>query len=196
MGAENEVHAWQAAFLTGPMHGRLRWYVDGHLRFGDGSRNPWTQILRPALQLDLSSKVALYFGMAWVWGHTRAGVRLERRPWQQLFVHHDLGAFRLSHRLRVEERFLPDGGFAWRFRYFLRVAAPLRGRLWLGTIQEVFLRPERATFDQHRAFFGPSITWGTKGSRLDIGYQLLLLSLPDPPSRIGHTFLAAVFQNF
>jgi len=93
----------------------------------------------------------------------------EHRIWQQYIYKHKLGPVNLSHRLRLEQRFIErnaaDDLFAQRARYFIRGIMPLKkagssfeSGAFLALQNELFLNVQSkaelngAVFDQNRAY--------------------------------------------
>lgn len=83
----------------------------------------------------------------------------EHRLYQQILLRQQLKNVFITHRYRLEERFLPDQ-FQLRFRYFLSVNVPLnkpkmeKGAVYAATYNEVFLRRPGPTFDRNRLYGG------------------------------------------
>jgi hypothetical protein len=112
---------------------------------------------------------------------------IENRIWEQYIYKHKLGAINVSHRFRLEQRFIDrdaaENLFSQRARYFVRFMAPLRqgndtfDRGLFGALQnEVFLHVQNkdqlngSTFDQNRAYVAAGYRFSPKID-LEAGYM-------------------------
>jgi hypothetical protein len=134
---------------------------------GDGLRNT---LLRAGLTRALDARNALTGGYAWIGTHDNPGADLaEHRIWQQYVHGAAFGRAALTHRLRLEQRFVEPSpgaarGFSQRLRYFARAVEPLQGEgpfqagPFLALQNETFLTLQQASytngrlFDQNRAY--------------------------------------------
>lgn len=83
----------------------------------------------------------------------------EHRIFQQFINRHALGRVYIQHRLRAEERFLPDG-FKIRGRYFVSLNIPLnqstvtKNSLYVSAYNELFVNAQDNLFDRNRVYAG------------------------------------------
>jgi hypothetical protein len=122
-------------------------------------------MLRAAVNYHTASGAWLSqgYGRVGTWRYTpgtnEKTVAWEHRPYQQVLMRQQHGRVFLTHRYRVEERFLPDD-FQLRFRYFLSLNIPLNksgmdaGAWYATAYSETFLRYNNPTFDRHRLYGG------------------------------------------
>tara|TARA_R100000935_G_C2814562_1_gene156643 strand:- start:457 stop:1140 length:684 start_codon:yes stop_codon:yes gene_type:complete len=88
----------------------------------------------------------------------------EHRIFQQFTSKQNIGAIKVNHRYRFEQRFVEED-YKMRFRYFLGLNIPLNKvqednkYFYLSAYNEIFLNTESAIFDRNRVYSG-------------IGYQL------------------------
>ena len=99
----------------------------------------------------------------------------EHRIYQQFITKQSFGRVSLSHRYRLEERFVADD-FKMRFRYFLATNVALNHKLlvpntiYLSAYNEIFINAKNQLFDRNRIYGG----LGYKVSnnlKLEIGYM-------------------------
>lgn len=211
-------HGWYMYFGDHPLKSS-RWglHLEGQWRRHDTLPRPQQLLLRPAINYEVHKNLVLTGGYAWVSTH-RYGeypVRVpfpEHRIWQQALVKHAIGKVQLSHRYRLEQRFLgeqtplPDGSrrldryrYENRFRYMFRVLRPLKGKYSLALYDEMMLNfghnVAANVFDQNRAY--AAIAYNLpRSSRLEVGYMNQMLQQRN--GRIfesNHTLQVAVFST-
>jgi hypothetical protein len=82
---------------------------------------------------------------------------IEHRVFQQFIHRHSLGVIAIQHRLRTEQRFLPDGVQA-RLRYMLGLTIPLNhdrireGAVYASVFNELFVIPGPQAIDRNRIY--------------------------------------------
>lgn len=126
-------------------------------------------LFRPGLTFHFNSKQQATLGYLLVHSETVNGGSQEHRVWQQFIQQQKIAGASLSHRFRLEQRFLDkaENNFAQRFRYFARAILPLEKQtetfnkgLFLALQNELFfnIQNQKATngkfFDQNRALIG------------------------------------------
>ena len=183
---------------------RDKWgvHLEGQWRRNDVITN-WQQLLlRPGVNYKMKENWMLTLGYAYVkthpYGeHPIAHAFPEHRLYQQLLVKQRVGATRLQHRFRLEQRFLGrmsagDGGRpkldSWRyqnrFRHFLKAEVPIGRKSgenpwYVAFYNELFLniapRHGASVFDQNRAYGAVGYELG-KAGKLEIGYMNQLLA--------------------
>ncbi|MFT5102905.1 MAG: hypothetical protein ACI86C_000552 [Candidatus Latescibacterota bacterium] len=99
----------------------------------------------------------------------------EHRIFQQFITKQDLGALKLQHRYRFEQRFVEDD-FRMRFRYFLGVNVPFgkadskASKCYVSAYNEIFLHTETSIFDRNRLYGGLGMKVN-KNIRIEVGYM-------------------------
>ena len=100
----------------------------------------------------------------------------EKRVYQQYLYKQKRNNLFITHRVRMEERFLTDD-FGLRSRYFLSIQKPLNGKLlnrrsiYASCFNELFIDIKNQKFDRNRFFTG--IGFGvSKDIRLETGYLI------------------------
>lgn len=94
----------------------------------------------------------------------------EHRIFQQLITKQKIGAIKLSHRYRFEQRFV-EGDFRTRFRYFLGVQIPIKSsKYYISGYNEIFLNGQSNVFDRNRIYGGLGYQL-KKNIRLELGYM-------------------------
>ncbi len=122
---------------------RTSLHLESQVRRGDLGANWQQQLLRAGLTRSLSPGVRATGGYAFVRTHPygEAPVRTtfpEHRTWQQLTLAHGAGPLAMSHRYRLEQRWIgmmdlaePTHVASWRYtnriRYMLRASLPVAG---------------------------------------------------------------------
>lgn len=137
----------------------------------DGIRNV---LIRPGLTYFINGNNDLTLGYLFTQTFTRLvgtpeNTLTEHRIWQQYIHKHKISGINVSHRFRLEQRFMERSGqanlFAQRFRYFVRFLMPLQKTeqtfdkgLFAALQDEVFLNIQNkedlngSLFDQNRAY--------------------------------------------
>ena len=178
--AQPQFSGWAASFNTVRFNNKLSLHFDAQLRSTDELQAIQTILLRPGLNVHVNKAWTLSGGYAYIANRRTAGslsaLLPEHRIWQQALFSHKLSSIAVSHRIRVEERFisrttlindeLEASGYdpAFRFWYFVRGLVPLTNHraftngLFLALQNEVFLNTgDRSavngkTFDQNRLY--------------------------------------------
>lgn len=192
--AQKQFSGWLASFNTIKTGKKTSIHADVQFR----SNNNWKQIqtilLRPGINYHVNKKLTLSAGYAYIRNRKVvgdiAGHIPEHRIWEQLLYNHEWKKLRISHRFRIEQRFigktvvlgdpLSDGpNYANRFRYFLRNILPLKKEAsfskgpFLALQNELFLNfgdktpVNGKTFDQNRFYLAI-------GHRLNSAFDLEL----------------------
>lgn len=178
--SQTQFNGWFASFNTIKLKNNFSFYFDAQLRSTDQFQHLQTLLLRPGLNYNLSKNKIATVGYAFIDNRRTAsgitGYLPEHRIWEQFIVSHNISFVPLSHRFRLEQRFIgnpivvnnalqKDGYFfANRFRYFFRGVIPFSGEKkfsagLFGAVQnEVFLNIGNTsnlngkTFDQNRLY--------------------------------------------
>jgi hypothetical protein len=99
----------------------------------------------------------------------------EHRIFQQFTTKQNIGKVGISHRYRLEERFVEDD-FKMRFRYFLGIKIPLQNKenginsFYLSAYNEIFLNTKATVFDRNRVYGGLGYQF-SKDLRFELGYM-------------------------
>lgn len=99
----------------------------------------------------------------------------EHRIFQQFTTKQNIGKVGISHRYRLEERFVEDD-FKMRFRYFLGLKIPLQNKenginsFYLSAYNEIFLNTKATIFDRNRVYGGLGYQF-SKDLRFELGYM-------------------------
>ncbi len=97
----------------------------------------------------------------------------EHRIFQQFTSNQKIGAVKLGHRYRFEQRFI-ENDFKLRFRYFLSLNVPLTKKetnsYYLSVYNEVFLNTKTNIYDRNRLYGGLGYKVN-QNLRLEIGYM-------------------------
>ena len=177
---QSNVSGWLASFNTIRLKGPLSLHFDGQLRSTDQVKQVQTILLRPGLNYHINKQFVASLGYAYI-GNRRTvdmvdGLAPEHRIWQQLLIAYPIGVVSLSHRFRLEQRFISrsfvqnnsletDGyDYANRVRYFARGIIPFNGEkgfqkgMFAALQNEIFVNfGDKRTvngkfFDQNRAY--------------------------------------------
>lgn len=209
---------WAPVYLTVKLPAKFLAYMEANSRFADvdDGGNIDQLLLRPALGYQLTEKISIWQGYAWVGNfnqpHTppQSPFFEENRIFQQVNYTHKFGSFKILSRTRLEERWIEHAdGTAVRFRTMLRGTYPLpMSPEWaLVGYEEIFVNlntvgspqgkgPESG-FDQNRVFVGINRTF-SKYFNMDFGYQNQLLnsrSIPNLANQMNHVILLQFYIN-
>lgn len=194
MGLSAQVHensGWAAWFNSYRVSDKLGIHFDGQLRSSDDLESVKNILIRPGITWFFDESKNVTAGYALIRTHQKLeGVAdpnlTEHRIWQQFIYNQKVSRASLTHRFRLEQRFigqLSDDVFSQRLRYFLRAQLPLKNTegaafssgAFLALQNEVFLHLQNKdklnghAFDQNRAYlavgyrFNPAID-------LEVGY--------------------------
>lgn len=187
---------WLAYGGDHPVSTRFGVVFDAQLRLTQDADHLRQILARPGVSLRIGEHVKLAAGYTVVGSHddandSLASHRPEHRAWASAALGHGVGSVTLSHRLRLEHRWLSgirvdDAGTrlgetwvsAERARYSLRAAVPLAGSrrgLYAVLGDEMFASfggyAGDMTFDQNRLSFAIGARAGG-ATRLEAGYML------------------------
>lgn len=187
VNAQSQFSGWLAAFNTFKTAKKTSIHADVQWRSSDELQHTQTLLLRSGVNVHLNKHIILTGGYAFV--HNRrlvnnvSGYAPEHRIWEQVIYNHKIKPVYVTHRLRLEQRFIAqttvqnnelknDGySYANRVRYFIRNILPFQTQktftrgMFAALQDEVFLNlgNSNATngkfFDQNRFY-------------LAIGYRL------------------------
>lgn len=181
VSAQSEFSGWFANFSTFKLSNKYSIHFDGQLRSTNDIEHLSTLLLRTGLNVNVKKNMIATAGYAFINNRrvigSFSGYAPEHRLWEQFIVSHPLLNSSLSHRFRLEQRFISrsvinndsnglknEGNvYANRFRYFFRTLLPIGGKLqakrpFIGLQNEVFLNfgdksgVSGETFDQNRAY--------------------------------------------
>lgn len=97
----------------------------------------------------------------------------EHRIFQQFTSKQHLGAVKLNHRYRFEQRFV-ESDFKLRFRYFLGLNIPLskkeKNNYYISAYNEIFLNTQSPVFDRNRLYGGIGYAIN-KNIKVEAGYM-------------------------
>jgi hypothetical protein len=182
-------HAWFSYSGDHPVKGKWGLHFDGQWRRAELGTQ-WQQYqLRPGVNYEVNRKLLLTAGYAFTRSYPYgefpvAAAFPEHRVYQQALVRTPIRDLQISHRIRMEQRWIqyPNTRPAWtyqnRFRYLLKADFPLTGqngamRWYVPVYDEILIgippnygaRP----WDQNRVFAGIGRVFGDAG-RLEVGY--------------------------
>lgn len=207
---------WAGASVDQPITTRTALWFDGSWRRMDFGTEPQQLLLRPGVQVTLAPGVRVAAGYAWIatqpYGALpSAAPTREHRTWQQLTLAHKAGAFSVSHRYRLEQRWVHpllavagsedrESGpttYQNRLRYMPRAQANLGaltvgGRPVIGFVWDEVLMPlggaaQTFTIGQNRATAGVGIPLSPR-IRTEVGYMNLYNALASRrANEINHT---------
>jgi Protein of unknown function (DUF2490) len=140
--AQPQFSGWLASFNTFKTGKKTSIHADVQWRSSDELKHTQTLLLRSGLNIHLTKQLTVTGGYAFI--HNRrvisnvSGFAPEHRIWEQLLYNHKLKSIFVSHRLRLEQRFISkstvqnnelknDGSvYSNRFRYFIRNVLPFQ----------------------------------------------------------------------
>lgn len=185
--AQSQTNGWLASFNTIKTGKKTSLHVDVQWRSADQLHYTQTFLSRAGLNYHINKKLTLTAGYAFIHNYRNIsgadGYLNEHRIWQQLLVNQRIGSINIAHRIRLEQRFLPQATvennelkrtgsiYANRFRYFSRALLPFKTEsgamsdvpfskgFFVAAQDEVFLNignkenVNGKTFDQNRLYF-------------------------------------------
>jgi hypothetical protein len=197
LNAQAQFTGWLASFNTIKTGKKTSLHLDVQLRSNDEIRQIQSFLFRPGINLHLKNNFTVTAGYAFILNRNTVfdppEMISEHRTWEQLLFTHKFKKIAISHRFRVEQRFLPriitgpDGpeknGYllAGRARYFVRGILPLKKQekfskgIFAALQNELFLnfidryKVNGKTFDQNRLYLATGYRLSPKAD-LEIGY--------------------------
>jgi hypothetical protein len=117
---------WLSANTQGAIHGPYRVSLELHGRWSDDVQRYERTVLRLQGGRTLTRHLTAWFGFEQNWPF-EGRIAEERRLWQQVIFVQPAGRWALSHRARLEERYVDEADcMVPRFRYSLRATRPFR----------------------------------------------------------------------
>lgn len=188
----NHQSGWLFLMNTTKFNDKWGMHVDVQLRSQDKWDGLRHVLVRPGLTYYFNNNSDLTLGYL----YTPTMLKLagqpdlsltEHRIWQQYIYKHKLGNVNLSHRFRLEQRFIERNAsedlFAQRARYFIRGIIPLKksestfeNGVFIAVQNELFLNVQSkaelngAVFDQNRAYAAAGYRVNKKMD-MEIGYM-------------------------
>jgi hypothetical protein len=190
---ENAKHnnAWLMYFGNHKVTSKFGIHAEVQVRRNDFFQN-WQQLLlRTGIDFH-TAQVRYTLGYGYVETHPYGEFPVaktfpEHRMWQQALVSNAVGCIKLSHRYRLEQRWIgssitgkfEDVRYENRFRYMARINIPLQGKsidpktFYIGLYDEIFVNFGNQVgynlFDQNRLYGALGYSLGKLG-RIEVGY--------------------------
>lgn len=179
----NEVGSWLV--YLGNQKIDNKWNIQSDLQYRNhqilNQRNQF--LLRAGIGYNLSNQNHnLLLGFAYIATdsydaiNTFKETKQESRIYQQYLYKHRLHNLFLNHRVRLEERILPNE-FGLRGRYFISIQKPFNGKAiaknssYFSSYNELFVDLKKAQFDRNRFYMG--LGYGISESiRVETGYMI------------------------
>ena len=220
--SQQQFTGWLASFNTYKFDKNLSLHFEAQIRSTDELKNIQTILLRPGLNIHFSKKMIGSFGYGFIQNRrvisNIPGIAVEHRLWQQLLYTQKIKNITSSHRLRLEQRFLPDSKivnnsiqndgnkYANRIRYFTRNLIPLSNQktftkgLFTGIQNETFFNVGNSssvngkTFDQNRLFLSVGYRIADKFD-IELGYMNQYISGRDKNFTNNHILQVAAYTR-
>ncbi len=127
---------WLALINNTKIKDKWGFSLDAQVRSSDNWEYVRNVLVRPGISYAINSRNVVSAGYLWASTETKSGTAnsmlVEQRIWEQYVLSHRLKATFVSHRFRLEQRFIEqangDEVFAQRLRYFIRLVQPLQGK--------------------------------------------------------------------
>jgi len=199
----NQPIEWFSLASSIKIHNRVSLIADGQFRYTQ-SFDPMQFQARTGIDFHLNKHLSVLAGYVYTWNpkygkQPAAFVNNEHRIYEQLNYKHSVGKFTLSHRIRIEQRYIQvhsvdqggiiyDNGYSMhvnRGRYRFNAVVPIKREkldaksFFLNVYDEVFISwGSPITFhepDQNRIFIGSGYQF-TKLVNIQVGaiYQMLI----------------------
>ncbi|MFA6277662.1 MAG: DUF2490 domain-containing protein [Pedobacter sp.] len=182
---------WFALFNSTKFNEKWGLAFDAQFRSSDNWEYVRNVLIRPGITYYINDKNNITAGYLYTTTDTRLigttnTILTENRIWEQYIFTHKLKSSFVSHRARLEQRFIEqtngDEIFAQRFRYFVRLLQPLQGKVesfsngaFVALQDEVFLNIQNkellnnSLFDQNRLYLAVGYRF-SKQMDLEVGY--------------------------
>lgn len=180
---EDDLQLWAPVTLQLPVTEKAYILATAEPRLANNMRDIGTMIIRPGVYYQ--------FNRQWTAGVTmdydtfyQPGFREEYRLGEEILFSHKLGKLPVSHRLRLEQRWLEGATTLNRLRIRTQVKYPLAEGPWYLVGRNEFMvnlnsaeNAPNAGFDQDRIFFGVGRDIGSR-TNLEGGYQWTYFEQP------------------
>lgn len=198
VNAQTQFTGWVASFNTIKTGKQTSLHTDIQLRSTNGWEQIQTILIRPGINFHLNKKMVITAGYAFISNRRTVNnisdLVPEHRIWEQLLYNHKWKNIFISHRLRLEQRFISKvtainntleangTAYANRFRYFNRTILPFKKEkifsrgMFTALQNEVFINIGNTAnvngefFDQNRLYLATGYRINTK-TDLEIGYM-------------------------
>ncbi len=203
LSAQSQFSGWLASFNTIKIDNKISVRADLQIRSTDNITQLQGILLSSGLIFKCNTHLSVTAGYSFATNkkviNNISGYTPEQRIWQQLLYTHTLKSITISHRTRIEERFIEktiiynnhfknDGsGYATRLRYFIRNMMPLQKEVIFTTGLFAVLQEEVMAnignkaavngkfFDQNRLYIASGYRFSSK-TDLEIGYMYQYVS--------------------
>lgn len=157
-------------------------HLDVQVRSNDNWEAVKNVLFRPGITYYIDKKQNVTAGYLLVSTDNGVKTTYEQRIWEQYILTHKISSIFTAHRFRLEQRFLANGDFSQRLRYFVRLIQPLQKKeptftkgAFLALQNEVFLNIQNKElinnnmFDQNRLYLAAGYRFSKKID-LEAGY--------------------------
>lgn len=168
----NQHSGWGALFFSQKLSDKVGIHFDFQMRSADDLKYLRNTLIRPGVTYFIDKTKNATLGHALILTNQEPGSSLnnlsEHRIWEQFIYNQRLGKIPLTHRFRLEQRFIEtnaDDIFSNRLRYFVRSVIPLKKQedkfnsgLFAALQNEIFLNLQNKDklnghiFDQNRFY--------------------------------------------
>ena len=183
----NQQSGWGAWFHSQKFSKKTGLHFDFQVRSADDLEYVRNILIRPGFTYFINDKLNATVGYALIiTDQPGTDALTESRIWEQFVVTYKLGKIPLTHRFRLEQRFINqangDDAFSQRLRYFFRSVIPLQKQntpafskgAFVALQNEVFLniqnQPNGFLFDQNRLYLAAGYRLNPKMD-LEAGYM-------------------------
>ena len=163
---KSEVGNWFIYFGNQKINDKWNWHNEIQYRNFNFVGDIEQLVLRTGIGYNLSANnnnILLGYGFIhsepYITGTSTKRKTDEHRIFQQFITRQNFGRVYITHRYRIEERFIART-FNARFRYFLSLNAPInkkemtKNAIYLSAYNEIFLNAKKPVFDRNRLYGG------------------------------------------
>lgn len=219
----NTQTGWFAGFNTIRLSAKTSLHAELQLRSTDDLQAMQTVLPRVGINYQTGKRTILTGGYAYIFNRSvvngQSKLLAEHRLWQQFVINQPVAKNTLTHRFRLEERWVPkaanDNGevvvaerlFSMRLRYFARMILPLQKSAafskgaFIALQEEVFANVVNSNnvngkfFDQNRAYIALGYRLSKKAD-IELGYLNQFTSAKEPsPNVMNHVFQIATYTR-
>ncbi|MBB2146768.1 DUF2490 domain-containing protein [Pedobacter sp. LMG 31464] len=182
---------WLGLFNSTKFNEKWGFAFDAQFRSSDNWEYVRNVLIRPGITYYINNKNNVTAGYLYTTTYnklvgTSNNTLTEHRAWEQYVLSHKLRSSFVSHRFRLEQRFIEQANgdeiFAQRFRYFVRLIQPLQGNVdvfnegaFVALQNEVFFNIQNkeklnnSLFDQNRFYIAGGYRFSKKVD-IEAGY--------------------------
>lgn len=170
---ENEWGSWIMIYGTHEISNKVNLITEFRLHNYEVFKDLDNQFIRTGLTYQIYPGLWVTAGYIHQYSETRDDIGFsENRPYEEITFKNTFGKLNVSHRYRIEHRWINKGGntdFFNRMRYRLQLSHPLCNKFYIKVFNEVFINLQESIFNQNRLHLGIGYAFDPR-FKVELGY--------------------------